>query len=106
MATDVDAFAQTATESRPEADPDPRARPDGDGPSVKPPGTEGYDHTGNCWESRSRRIRRWCRRVDTGRGAGHPRIPTDFRAAASAYPAYVQCRRSVRPAYARATNPY
>ena len=37
MATDVDALPQAAAESLAEADPDPRARPNGDGPSTEPP---------------------------------------------------------------------
>ena len=48
MATDVDAFAQAATEGLAEADSDTGTRPNGDGPSVEPPGAEGHDHSGDC----------------------------------------------------------
>src|SRR5260370_19542563 len=64
MRADVDAFAETATQGRAEADPDTGTRPDGDGPSIEPPGIEGYDHAGDRREPRSGRDCRRYRVVD------------------------------------------
>src|ERR1700674_5963320 len=83
MATDVDALPQAAAESLAEADPDPRTRPNGDGPSTKPPRVEGHDHAGDRGKPRARGVGGWYRGADAGRGAGYPRIRAHVRASGS-----------------------